>query len=88
MLDLVAPDPSRLAEVAALIAQARAAGPVLVCCGLGYGRSAAAVATWPVTSGRAPSVEAARSAIRRVRPRIAIDMTARQAIARVVGRRG
>ena len=45
MLDLIAPTPAQLAQAAeAIEAQLRQDGEVLVCCALGYSRSAAAVA--------------------------------------------
>ena len=47
MLDLVPPQPAQLRERRGEHrARARPRGPVLVCCALGYSRSAAAVATW------------------------------------------
>jgi membrane-associated phospholipid phosphatase len=88
MLDLVVPAPAQLARAAAEIEQARAAGPVLVCCALGYSRSAAAVAAWLLTTGRAASVDAAIAEIRRARPRIVLDNGARAAIARAAGHTG
>jgi membrane-associated phospholipid phosphatase len=79
-LDLIVPAPELLARAAAEIEQARSAGRVLVCCALGYSRSAAAVATWLVSTRRAPSVDAAIAEIRCARPRIALDAGARAAI--------
>jgi hypothetical protein len=81
LLDLVAPDPAALRAAAARIETARARGKVLVCCALGYGRSAAAIAAWLVATGRAADTDAAIAALRRVRPRIAVGEAARQAIA-------
>jgi protein-tyrosine phosphatase/membrane-associated phospholipid phosphatase len=52
MLDLVAPTPGALAEAADAIEAARGDGPVLVCCALGFQRSAGAIACWMVTTGR------------------------------------
>ncbi len=69
MLDLIVPDQDRLRDAAAMIEQARSAGPVLVCCALGYGRSAAAAATWLLETGRAQDVGAANGVIKRVRPK-------------------
>jgi membrane-associated phospholipid phosphatase len=80
MLDLVDPVPEQLARAAAEIEQARSAGRVLVCCALGYSRSAAAVAAWLLSTGRATSVDAAIAEIRRARPRIVLDAAARTAI--------
>jgi hypothetical protein len=81
LLDLVVPPADRLAEAAAAIEQARGAGRVLVCCALGYGRTAAAAAAWLLITGRAATVEAAIAEIRRVRPRAVFDDAARAAIA-------
>jgi protein-tyrosine phosphatase len=85
MLDLIVPAPEQLARAAAEIEQARGAGRVLVCCALGYSRSAAAVAGWLLSTGRAASVDAAIAEIRRARPRIALDAGARAAIAEARG---
>lgn len=80
MLDLVAPSPAQLREAAQAIAQAQAIGPVLVCCALGYSRSAASVATWLVRSGRAQDVDAAIAQLRTVRPLIVLGHAHRAAI--------
>ena len=71
-LDLVPPSPAALAEAAHSIETLRAHSPVLVCCALGYGRSAAAVAAWLVLSGRAPDAAEAIARIRARRPRIVL----------------
>ena len=81
MLDLATPVPDRLREAAATIEQARAAGTVLVCCALGYSRSAAAAATWLVVTGRADSPEAAIAQIRDARPHVVLDDSCHAAIA-------
>jgi protein-tyrosine phosphatase len=80
MLDLIAPTPKALAAAADLIERARTAGPVLVCCALGYSRSAAAVATWGLRSGRCGSVNAAIARLRSVRRHVVLDAAARAAI--------
>lgn len=80
MLDLVPPPPAQLRDAAASIERCRAAGPLLVCCALGYSRSAAAVATWLVTSNAAASIQEAIERIRRARPHIVIDSSLRDAI--------
>jgi protein-tyrosine phosphatase/membrane-associated phospholipid phosphatase len=58
-LDLVPPESPQLAEAAARIEALRVHGPVLVCCALGYSRSAAAVASWLLYSGGASTPEEA-----------------------------
>jgi protein-tyrosine phosphatase len=72
LLDLATPDPARLREAASLIETARSAGPVLVCCALGYSRSAAAVAVWLLTTRRAATLDLAVAQIRQARPRIVL----------------
>jgi hypothetical protein len=81
MLDLVPPEPAQLRCAAANIERARSAGTVLVCCALGYSRSAAAVATWLVTSSRAQNMNEAIEKVHRARPRMVIDVPLRAAIA-------
>jgi protein-tyrosine phosphatase len=80
MLDLVTPPINMLREAAHAIEAARRNGPVLVCCALGYSRSAAAVATWLLSTGRASSIETAILQVRRVRPRIVLGEVHREAI--------
>jgi protein-tyrosine phosphatase len=86
MLDLVIPQPMQLRAAAASVERGRSAGPVLVCCALGYTRSAAAVATWLITSGAAKSPSEAIDTIRRVRPRIVINSLLRETIGTAAGR--
>jgi protein-tyrosine phosphatase len=81
MLDLVPPQPTELRDAAASIERGRSAGPVLVCCALGYSRSAATVATWLITSNIAKTMSEAIERIRRARPRIVIDTALGAAIA-------
>lgn len=63
VLDLTVPDAASLAAASGHIERLRGNGPVLVCCALGYSRSACAVAAWLVRTGRAAT---ARDAIARV----------------------
>jgi protein-tyrosine phosphatase len=69
-LDLVTPEPQQLFAAAQAIEALRDRGPVLVCCALGYSRSAVAIAAWLLLSGRAADVDTALSIIRRVRPQV------------------
>lgn len=80
MLDLVAPPPSTLREAAATIERARAEGAVLVCCALGFSRSASAVAAWLLITDRASSMQDAVERVRRVRPRIVLGEDSLHAI--------
>jgi protein-tyrosine phosphatase/membrane-associated phospholipid phosphatase len=67
VLDLTAPPAAALAEAAAAVERLRADGPVLVCCALGYSRSACAVAAWLLASGRTPDVASALAVVRAAR---------------------
>lgn len=81
MLDLVTPSPAQLREAADAIEQARQHGTVLVCCALGYSRSAAAAATWLLVTGRAVDATAAIAQVRGVRPHLVLDAVAQSAVA-------
>jgi protein-tyrosine phosphatase len=81
MLDLITPTAEQLGHVVGVIEAARASGPVLVCCALGYGRSAAAVAAWLLVTGRAPDLDAAIIQIQQVRPRAVFRQNTWDAIA-------
>ncbi|MBL8882768.1 MAG: phosphatase PAP2/dual specificity phosphatase family protein [Hyphomicrobium sp.] len=73
-LDLVTVPPHLLREAAREIEYARTKHPpVLVCCALGFSRSAAAVAAWLVATGRANNGADAVVMIRRARPQIRIS---------------
>jgi protein-tyrosine phosphatase len=67
-LDLVPLSTRQLGDAAQHIARAIACGPVWVCCALGYSRSAATVAAWLITSGRAANAREAVALIHRARP--------------------
>ena len=66
MLDLVPPSEAELSLAAAAIEEARTRGPVLVCCALGFQRSASAVAAWLVATGRAEGHKDAESLLGRL----------------------
>jgi protein-tyrosine phosphatase/membrane-associated phospholipid phosphatase len=86
LLDLVPPEPGRLRQVAAGVEAALGLGPVLVCCALGYSRSAAGIAAWLLCSGRTASAAEAVALIRRAAPRIVLDRHAHAAIETAAGR--
>ncbi|GAA5176302.1 phosphatase PAP2/dual specificity phosphatase family protein [Niveibacterium umoris] len=67
-LDLLAPAVATLADAARLIETERARGRLLVCCALGFSRSALAVAAWLVSQGHSPASAIAR--VRAARPHV------------------
>ncbi|MBF8720845.1 phosphatase PAP2/dual specificity phosphatase family protein [Pseudomonas guariconensis] len=79
-LDLIAPDSPLLLQAAIVIERLRAHGPVLVCCALGYSRSASAVAAWLVHSGRCADIDQAEALIRQARPKVVLHTAHRQAL--------
>jgi len=85
VLDLTVAPPHTLAEAARAIERHRAAGPVLVCCALGYSRSASAVAAWLLATGRARDVAEAVDAIGRARPRVVLGGEHRRALETIAG---
>ncbi len=87
MLDLVVPTPEQLREAVKAIEQLHAHGPLLVCCALGYSRSAASVATWLLRSGRAADADAAVAIVRVARPGIVLGAAHLHAITAAAGAR-
>ena len=83
-LDLIAPSTEHLLQAAIAIEELRRHGPVLVCCALGYSRSASAVAAWLLYSGRAQSVAEALSVLRQARPRVVLGNAHLQALERLM----
>lgn len=71
-LDLVLPSAAQLQRAVQAIESALPMGPVLVCCALGFSRSAAAVAAWLAASGRARDMAEAVEQVRRARPAVVI----------------
>lgn len=72
VLDLVPADAPTLAAAAEAIERARGHGRVLVCCALGFSRSASAVAAWLLATGRVTDPAAAIAQIAAVRPAIVL----------------
>ncbi|WP_284365324.1 dual specificity protein phosphatase family protein, partial [Pseudomonas putida] len=79
-LDLIAPDVALLQQAANAIERLRAQGPLLVCCALGYSRSASAVAAWLLLSGRCSDAQQAEALIRKARPGIVLHPAHRLAL--------
>ncbi|RUV30063.1 MULTISPECIES: phosphatase PAP2/dual specificity phosphatase family protein [unclassified Mesorhizobium] len=77
MVDLLPPSQAAQTQAVAAIEAARGHGTVLVCCALGFQRSAAIVANWLVASGRSPTPAQAHKRLtasgRPVHLRIAAD---------------
>ena len=87
MLDLLTPAIGQLdAAVEAIEALGRAR-PTLLCCALGYSRSAAAVAAWLVATGKAPSAAQAVDFIRARRPSIVLRPSYRAVLQEFAGMR-
>ncbi|MBW1245144.1 phosphatase PAP2/dual specificity phosphatase family protein [Pseudomonas tolaasii] len=80
VLDLIAPTPDECLQAAQAIECLRANGPLLVCCALGYSRSATAVAAWLLHSGRAATVDEALAIIRTARARVVLHPAHREAL--------
>ena len=79
-LDLIAADAELLQQAADAIEHLRTQGPLLVCCALGYSRSASAVAAWLLLSGRCSDAAQAEALIRQVRPGIVLHPAHRQVL--------
>jgi hypothetical protein len=72
VLDLTLPTQAQLAASVRAIESAMLHGPTLVCCALGYARSALACGAWLLATGRADSVEDALGKLRQARPRVVL----------------
>ncbi|MCF5723366.1 phosphatase PAP2/dual specificity phosphatase family protein [Pseudomonas syringae] len=80
VLDLIAPTPDECLQAAQAIERLRPSGPLLVCCALGYSRSAIAVAAWLLHTGRATTVEQALTIIRTARADVVLHSAHREAL--------
>ena len=81
-LDLVAPSVSEIVRSVRAIERAMTNGPLLVCCALGFSRSAVAVAAWLIASGRAADHREALAMVGLARPEVVIDEAAERALER------
>ena len=79
-LDLCAPAPEACLQAAEAIEMLRQQGPLLVCCALGYSRSATAVAAWLLRYGHCADVPAALQLIQQARPQIVLGAAQLQAL--------
>lgn len=87
LLDLVAPTAQQCREGARLIDELLPRGPLLVCCALGYSRSASVLAAWLLLSGRAADAESALAVVRRARPRVVLGAAQRRVLSELAGER-
>lgn len=71
-LDLTPPTPEQLQKAVAVVQDAALQGPVLVCCALGFSRSAAVVLTWLCLHGGKANLNEALLALLSVRPQIVL----------------
>jgi len=72
LLDLVPPSLAQLERASAAIDDARQIGQILVCCALGFARSALAVAAWLLRTGAANSPAEAVAQVQRARPSVVL----------------
>ncbi|WP_371234593.1 phosphatase PAP2/dual specificity phosphatase family protein [Pseudomonas sp. QE6] len=85
LLDLLAPGAEECRIGAELIETLRRHGPLLVCCALGYSRSATVVAAWLLISGRAATVDDAVAQLRRARPQVVLKAEQLAVLAQIAG---
>jgi protein-tyrosine phosphatase len=87
MLDLLTPTVDQIDAAVRAIAELEPHRPTLVCCALGYSRSAAAVAAWLVAIGKVESIDSAIQVIRAKRPSIVVPERSALLLARWAGMR-
>lgn len=72
MLDLLPPTEDQLDAAVRAIKELAGKRPTLVCCALGYSRSAIASAAWLISVGHAANAEDALEQVRRARPQVVV----------------
>jgi hypothetical protein len=72
MLDLLPPTEAQLEAAVRAIMTLAPRRPTLVCCALGYSRSAIAAAAWLIAAGHATDTDEAIEQVRRARPQVVI----------------
>ena len=73
MLDLALPSFEQISVAVSAISRMASRRPTLVCCALGYSRSAASVAAWLVADGRAAGIPEAVEMVRKARPQVVLS---------------
>ena len=86
MLDMVPPSAVELAQAADHLQNLidRKNGPVLVCCALGYGRSAAVVLTWLLRHGGFVDLQEAVALLKQVRPKMVLPLEVKAAVLQAI----
>jgi hypothetical protein len=74
MLDLMPPTEEQLDAAVGAIMSLAGQRPTLVCCALGYSRSAITSAAWLMAAGHASNCDDALEQVRRARPRVVIGL--------------
>jgi protein-tyrosine phosphatase len=73
MLDMVVPSAPELDAAVIAIEELRTERPTLVCCALGYSRSATAIVAWLLATRLAPTVDSAIDMVRKRRRRVRLS---------------
>ena len=73
MLDLVAPSTADLDAAVNAVDGLRAERPTLICCALGYSRSASVMVAWLVAARLAPTVDSAIELVRKRRCQVVLS---------------
>ncbi|MEO8026925.1 MAG: dual specificity protein phosphatase family protein, partial [Bryobacteraceae bacterium] len=87
MLDLLAPSAADVETAVRAIAGLSEQRPTLVCCALGYSRSATVIAAWLVDRDRSHTLDAAIALVKQRRPQVRIGETHRARLKEWTSRR-
>ena len=81
LLDMATPSENDLVQTALILETLRQKhGKVLVCCALGYGRSAAVVLTWLLVYGGCKDLAQAKAELKQARPQMVLSPATAQAV--------
>ncbi len=87
MLDLIPPTHQQLDSAVLAIIGLAGQRPTLVCCALGYSRSAVASAAWLIAAGHAANPKEAMEQVRRARPQVVVGPSFTRCLEEWAGRR-
>ena len=86
LLDMVAPSENDLVQAAVLLEELRQQhGKVLICCALGYGRSAAVILTWLLVYGGCRDLAQATAELKQARPQMVLPPKTEKAVEAAAG---